>query len=210
MKRIYTLIASLLLAVICMGVRCTKTKPSPYTYNFIDKLNVIPAKQMYQIGDTIRIQSINPPNALIDKNSNQQITVDSSGFTFYIKYHPWDNTPINPPDGFCDYIQGNRVTTDFGLGFTQFVGCNNNGLSINLAIIPKHIGTYTLDLSFNISEVLACSNINPQVPSSVLFRFNVNGNKDIFLTIPYEKRRVYGGAFEEYVDSHVVFAFKVE
>ncbi len=192
-----------------MGVRCNKSVD--YAYNFIDKLDVIPVKKTYEIGDTIWLQSTNPSNQLFDQRTNQNIIVDTSGFQLYIKYHAWDNTPVNPPDGFCDYIQGNTITIESGAGFLQTVGCSGNGINIKVGIVPKHAGTYTLDLPFEYKEVLSCSNTGQQtVPSVVLFRFNEDCNKDIFLSIPSEKRMGYGGTAEEYVDDRVSFAFKVQ
>lgn len=208
-KAVYILIFSLFFSIICMGVRCKKSVD--YAYDFIDKLDVIPTKKIYKVGDTIWIQSTNPANKLFDQHTNQNIIVDTAGFQLYINYHPWDNTPVNPPDGFCDYIQGNTVTIDSGAGFHQIVGCNGNAINIRIGIVPKHTGTYTLDFPFEYKEVLSCSNRVQQFPPSVvLLRFNKDCNKDIFLSIPYDKRRVYGGAFEEYIDDRISFAFKVE
>jgi hypothetical protein len=217
-KSLYIPIASLFIALLCMATQCNK-EYIEYKYNFIEKVDLFPAQKSYQVGDTIWLQYVNPSKRLFDNRTSQNIAVDTVSVQFQVSFNRRYNTPVNPSDGFCDYVTTNginagRYLADNGTGFFFTFGCSsNNSYDFKIGVVPNQKGIYSLDLSGNPGYLNPCSNrISGFPPSTIEYRFNVvDGNKDIYLAIPPNSRgESPKGSTESKIDGKQVFVVKVE
>lgn len=201
-----------------MGTQCDK-EDIEYKYNFIEKIDLFPAKKSYKVDDTIWLQYTNTSRWLHDNLTNQNIIADTVSVQFQVSFNTRYNAPFNPPGGFCDYVTINGVNVgrylgDRGTGFLFTFGCaGNNSYDFKIGVVPKQKGIYSLDMYGTPRSVSACSNRISGFPLSTLeYRFNVaDGNKDVFLTIPsYARGESPKGHTESKIDSKQVYIAKVE
>jgi len=217
-KSLYIPIASMFIALLCMATQCDKDHIE-YKYNFIEKVDLFPAKKSYQVGDTIWLQYANPGKRLFDNRTSQQISADTVSLQFKVSFSRRYNTPINPSDGFCDYVTTSgtdaaRYLNINGTAFLVTLGCSsNNSYNFKIGVVPKQKGIYSLDFLGVPWNVSSCSNRIAGFPlSTIEYRFNVvDGNKDIYLAIPpYSRGESTKGYTESKIDNKQVFVVKVE
>ena len=126
----------LFIAWICMGTECNRNEIS-YTYNFLEKVDIVPAQKIYKLGDTIWLKYSNPNKRLYDQNSSKSITVDTIGIPFFIAVGPVLNYPKDSVNTICRFITDNGATVMDGYNYQQFYGCNNtNDFTFKIGIIP--------------------------------------------------------------------------
>jgi hypothetical protein len=186
---LYIPIASLFIALLCMGTQCEKGVIE-YKYNFIEKVNLFPAQKNYKVGDTIWLQYINVGKRLYDSRTNQNILANTVSVPFQIFFTARYNAPVNPSGGFCDYITSagvnvGRYLGDYGTGFLLNSGCSGtNSYDFTIGVVPKQKGIYSLDLLSAPRSVNGCPNRLSSFPlSTIEYRFNItDGNKDVYLT----------------------------
>lgn len=215
---LYLPVSMFCVSLLCIGFQCTED-PIEYKYNFVEKINLFPTAKSYKVGDTIWLEYVNINKLLFDNRTSKYIAADTVSIEFQISFNSRYNAPVNPAGGFCDYVTTNglnvgRYLGDFGTGFLFTFGCNNtNNYNFTLGVIPKHKGIYSLDLLGIPRNVGACSNRGSGFPlSTIEYRFNVvDGNKDIFLSIPPNSRgETTGGYTEGKIDNKQVYIIKVE
>jgi hypothetical protein len=211
-------IAALFMALLCMATQCRK-ESIEYKYNFVEKVDLFPSQKSYKVGDTIWIKYTNPGKQLFDKKTNQYVAADTMSIVFQISFNCRYNTPVNPADGFCDYISVNAVNPsiyfgDYGTGFLSGFGCNNNNnYDFTVGIVPRQKGIYSLDLFGVPRMVNSCPNRISGFPlSTIEYRFNLaDCNKDIYLEIPpYSRVESPKGYTESKIDSKQAYIVKVE
>ncbi len=192
-----------------MGVQCNKTGNFSYTYNFIEKVNLFPVQKTYKTGDTIWILYTNPNKKLFDENTGQLVAVDSVALSFNVAYQTRFVKTYHPPEGYCDFISASGINTDrtlydYSSNFNRLAVCDaDNSLDFKIAIVPKQIGIFSLDLATMGGGVAACSNRSTAFPySSLIYKFNLTDcNKDVYLSIPVNSRgESPAGATESLID----------
>ena len=133
---------------------------------------------------------------------------------FQISLNSRYNAPVNPTGGFCDYVTSNGINTGdylgtYGSRFLSTFGCNSStNYDFLVGVVTKQKGIYSLDLLGGTRAIARCPNkISGFPPSSIEFRFNVvDGNKDVYLSIPYDSRRESTtGYTESKIDSKEVY-----
>lgn len=215
---IYIPIVSLFIALLCMGTQCRKQEIE-YKYNFLEKINLYPVQKVYQIGDTIWLQYTNTNKQLYDVHTSNYILSDTVSVDFQISLNSRYNTPLNPSDGFCDFLTVNglnlgRYLNVYGSGFLNSFGCNNTyNYNFTVGVVLKQKGIYSLDLLGSPRNVIACPNRISSFPlSTIEYRFDViDCNKDIFLSIPPISRiESTKEGTENKIDNKQVFIVNVE
>ena len=201
-----------------MGTQCNKEEIE-YKYNFVEKINLFPIQKSYNLGDTIWLQYTNPNKQLYDSRTRNYIPAETVSVDFQVSFNSRYNAPVNPVDGFCDFLTVNGINIGryldvYGTGFLNSFGCNsNNNYDFTVGVIPKQKGIYSLDLLGVPRNVSACSNRISGFPSSTIeFSFNViDCNKDIYLSIPPQSRgESLKGYTESKIDTKQVYIVKVE
>jgi hypothetical protein len=180
---------------VCMSTQCNKESLMPPKYNFIEQLDLFPAQKDYKVGDTIWLQYNNVSKSMYDFSSRQQIPVASISVNFSTALNSKYQAPVNPPDGFCDFISSNGVNINrhldaHGSSTNQMFGCSANDIDFKIGIVLKKTGIYSIDLPDNIWGIYGCPNRASKFPySTIAFKFNVSDcNKDIYLSIPAASR----------------------
>ena len=201
-----------------MGFKCKKDTID-YKYNFVEKINLFPAAKSYKVGDTIWLKYVNTSKLLFDNKTSNHIAADSVSLDYRVSFNSRYNAPVNPPGGFCDYITINgvnvgRFLSDNGTGSFFTFGCNSsNNIDFTVGVVPKKTGIYSLDMYGGPGNVLSCPNRRAGFPlSTIEYRFNVvDGNKDIYLSIPPNSRgETPKGSTEGRIDNKQVYIVKVE
>jgi hypothetical protein len=214
--KLYLPITILCVALLCMGFQCDSDEPE-IQFNFREKINLFPAQKSYRVGDTIWLSYTNPNKQLFDNRTSSLIAADTLSVQFQVMFNCRYNTPVNPADGFCDFVTANglnagRYLSNSGTGFFDTFGCNSsNHYEFTIGIVPKQKGIYSLDLS-DPRSVLPCSGRISVFPrSNIEYRFNLSdGNKDIYLTIPSNARgETPKGSTEKKIDNKQVYFFSV-
>jgi hypothetical protein len=207
--------------LLCMAFQCGVEKEEiDYTYRFAETIDLVPAQKSYLLGDTIWVQYANPQQELFDATTNQNVSAESVSIDFEIFFNARYQAPVNPADGFCDFVteEGHKIARPsghYGAGLFQTVGCNNEGYDLKVGIVPKHTGIYSLELRHigPPAQVKACANRPAAFPaSSIAYTFNLaDVNKDVYLGIPPQARgESVNGLSESRVDSKKVYMVKVE
>ena len=201
-----------------MGTQCRKDKIA-LQYSFLEKIELYPAQKSYRVGDTIWLQSTNSTKMLFDQKTGQEIIADTVGINFGFGFNSryFVLSPLNPPNGFCDFILVNGVNLNihldtYGTGAHFGFGCSPNGNTFKLGIVPKFNGIYSLDIG-GFGYVGGCSNRISVFPNSTIeYRFNLaDCNKDIYLSIPPNSRGESSKGYTEgEIDNKKVFILKVE
>lgn len=217
-NNIYIQLAALIIAILCMGTQCNDDIID-YKYNFLEKIKLFPSKKSYQIGDTIWLQYINPNKELFDNWTKQPIAADTVSVDFQVSFNRRYNGPINPINGFCDYVTATGVNVgrylgDYGTGFSSTFGCNSTtNYEFTVGMILKEKGIYSVDLGTIPRSVYPCSSRISAFPlSTIEYRLDVaDGNKDIYLAIPYNFRgESPKGSTERRIDDKQVYIVNVE
>lgn len=219
MTRALYFICLFCLWTIVMGTQCRKDVeyPSP-KHCFKEKVQLTPAKKLYNVGDTIWISLTTPDQSLFDTVTNQRVSTAGSGFLFGASLLAKYETPSNPPDGYCNFIlptgvSATTLTTQSGT-FTRFrVGCDNaSNYSTRIGVVLNHQGTYIIDMA-TASTVEPCNAQATRVPPPYLrLVFDLaDTNKDVYQAIPVQNRNEFPAAYmESWLDAKVAFALKVE
>ena len=201
-----------------MGTQCRKDQIA-YKYNFIEKVDLLPAQKSYKVGDTIWIQYTNPSKKLFDQASGQYVPLDTLEIGIQIAFNARYNAPFNPSGGFCEFVSGNIINQSLYLGeygtSARFgFGCDsNNNHDFKIGIITKEKGIYSIDLGGGFNYVNACPNKITNFPiSTIQYRYtNADCNKDIYLEIPPNSRgESPKGHTENQIDQKETYIVKVE
>jgi hypothetical protein len=212
-KKLLIPISTLFIALITMGVRCQKDKIN-YVYHFTEKIDIFPQQKSYHVGDTIWLQHSNPSNQLYDSRTNSYFSADTLaiGFTGVLNF-VYSN-PYQPVDSTCEVIyKGQQVGHTF---FYQYFGCNGNSFNFKVGFVLIKTGIYEFNFT-DTREVSSCSGpysvgsgLFP--PSIISYKLNfVDGNKDVWLSIPQNSRGESPKHFtEDAIDRKEIYIIKVE
>ncbi len=195
-----------------MATQCNKDVLPSYT--FTEKLDLYPEQKIYQLGDTIWIQHLNPANTVYDNHTNQNFSVDTLEINFGPIFSATYNLPFDNSGTFCNFIfQGVNVGSHFNHAF----GCNNGGsFNFKVGMVLNKIGIFSIDLNGS-RPVTSCNHIGPYVNgegfpySFIYYKFNIaDGNKDIYLSISPALRGVPKDYVYPAIDNKQIFFLKVE
>jgi hypothetical protein len=139
--------------------------------------------------------------------------------TLQVAFNSRYNAPVNPADGYCDYVSSygtnvGRYLDTYSSGLLLAFGCSsNNSYDFKIGVVLKEKGIYSLDLSEIPRSVAGCINrISAFSLSTIIYRFNVvDGNKDIFLSIPPASRdESVKGFTENKIDDKETYIVQVQ
>jgi hypothetical protein len=203
---------------LLMGFQCGKDSVSLPKQHFLEKVHLEPAQKKYNVGDTIWLKYETSDKTFLDTVSGQRLQTHTLKFWFGASLLPKYQAPLNPPDGFCDFILPTNVTARYitnQSGTSTFfeVECDSNPVyNIEIGIVLKYTGIYVLNLPDAINTEACINQINPYPSSFLRFIYSLTDcNKDVYLSIPaFARNENPGGFTEAQITSKVAYAINVQ
>jgi len=220
MSQILKLLSLLFLITMVMGTQCHKDVEDFVSdkQSFKENVSIFPAQKIYNVNDTIWLRFTTTDKTLYDTVSKQRLPASSIKFHFGATLLPKFETPVNPTDGFCDFVLPSGVvesyvTNQSGTAASFEAGCDNvPGYNIEFGVVLKYQGVYVLNLPDGMRTETCNNQTSQYAPSLLRFVYNVaDCNKDIYLSIPASSRKEFPEGFTEaQIDYKVAYALKVQ
>lgn len=197
-----------------MSFQCDKDYPAlAPTFEYTEKLTLMPYKKIYAVGDTIWVQFQSADKTLFDKLSGNRISTDTTflrvNFNFHRRY-PIENTV----ELFSDTKVDNALDVSFTPLYTYYnvlnfkTDCSNSRYFFRIGFVPKKTGVYSIEPHGDISP---CPSKLSFPYSTFTFTFDLaDCNKDVWLSIPSQSRGGELGYTDISIDKKEIFVFKVE
>jgi hypothetical protein len=197
-----------------MGFQCYKDYPVPMpTYEYAEKLTLIPYKKTYAVGDTILVQFQTTNKALFDKLSGNRIATDTTLLSVIFNFHK--RYPVeNIVELFGDTKVENVSDVSFTPLYTYYnvltfkTDCGSSPYFFRFYFVPKKTGFYSIEPHGDVSP---CPNKLTFPFSTFKFTFDLaDCNKDVWLAIPPQSRGGELGYTDVSIDKKEMFVFYVK
>ncbi len=194
-------------------MQCDKEE---YQHHFLEKVELSPERKSYNVGDTIWLQYSNPDNRFFDRFKRLDLGIDSALISFELKLNAQYNTPVGPPDGFCDFVTAGGVNNgrylyDYRTSLSTMIGCDNNAYNFKIGVVLKQKGIYSLEMPLDFS-LQSCPLRANRIPlSRIEYQFNIiDGNKEVYQAIPLSLRMDGSGYMENEIDNKRAMMIQVD
>jgi len=205
-----------------LHAKCKSRLPQPYKYHFLQKVDLVPYKKIYHIGDTIRFGFTDTGKMLFDTMTNSFVKADSVGFVVRAsmeRLNKFERAGRFHPEHFFvsrDGVNFALTATDLEFGVTWFytrvAACDAGpDLHYSAGIIPRYEGVYAVDF-FSEHDAYNCYS-GASARADIRFVFNLQDCNGDLVTDMGDSSNISPANIGDYTRlavQRITFYFKVE